>query len=275
MNSSPPASIESIAVEIGGVPIVFSGDDPRFHSMVEEHYDGFTCSADSANYASAPLSFAVELLEQGSLNVGQDVRVWKSGECWHASRGDFRADFSPGERQGRIRVQVNPYGLNSILRIVHTIYLANQHGFLLHAASAVRNGSAFVFSGLSGAGKTTISRCAPPDVTLLTDEISCIRADADEFRAHGTPFAGELAKLGKNICAPVSNLFFLERGAKNQILPLEKAEAMRRLLRNILFFCEDAELVDRVFDSACKFLEAVPAYRLAFVPSEKVWELIY
>ena len=49
-----------------------------------------------------------------------------------------------------------------------------QGGFLVHAASAVRNGRAFVFAGVSGHGKTTLARLAPPDVTLLTDEISYV-----------------------------------------------------------------------------------------------------
>ena len=64
-----------------------------------------------------------------------------------------------------------------MLRIVHTLVLARQGGFLLHSASAIRNGKAFLFAGVSEAGKTTISRLAPPDATLLTDEISYVRKE--------------------------------------------------------------------------------------------------
>lgn len=274
MNCPVPTAVESLAVEIGGVPVVLSCEDVAFLSMIKEQYGEFARTEDDPISSSAPLRFEVQVLGQEALGGDEDVRVWSDGERWRAARGDFRLQFDPSERHGHIQLQVNPYGLNSILRIVHTIYLVNQHGFLLHAASAVRNGSAFLFSGLSGAGKTTISRCAVPDVKLLTDEISYVRQDGNWFRAYGTPFAGELGKPGHNISAPVATLFFLEKGAQNQILELDRAEAMRRLLRNILFFCEDAELVRQVFDSACEFLETVPAYRLAFVPDEKVWDLI-
>jgi ABC-type iron transport system FetAB ATPase subunit len=72
-----------------------------------------------------------------------------------------------------------------VLRILHTLLLAAEGGFLVHAASAVRNGRAFLFAGLSGAGKTTIAGLAPPDATLLTDEISYVRKLDDHYYAFG------------------------------------------------------------------------------------------
>ncbi len=88
-----------------------------------------------------------------------------------------------------------------MLRIVHTLVLARQGGFLLHAASAVRNGKAFVFAGVSGAGKTTLSRLAPADADVLSDEISYVRKEAGGYYAYGTPFAGEVLG-GENLRAP-------------------------------------------------------------------------
>jgi hypothetical protein len=161
-----------------------------------------------------------------------------------------------------------------VLRIVHTLILAREGGFLLHSAGAIRNGKAFLFSGVSGAGKTTISRLAPPDVTLLTDEVSYIRRDDDRYRACGTPFAGELARVGENCSAPIACLFLLKQGPENGIEPLAKAEAIRSLMRNILFFAEDAELVQTVFHSACEFVERVPVQTLTFVPDSRVWGMI-
>ena len=176
--------------------------------------------------------------------------------------------------RGRIRQSANPYSIDSVLRIVHTLILAREGGFLLHSAGAIRNGKAFLFSGVSGAGKTTISRLAPPDVTLLTDEVSYIRRDQDGYRACGTPFAGELARVGENCSAPIGCLFFLKQGPENKIEPVAKAEAIRRLMRNILFFAEDSDLVQRVFQSACEFVERVPVQQLTFVPDSRVWDMI-
>ena len=163
---------------------------------------------------------------------------------------------------------------NAVLRIVHSLILARQGGFLIHAASAIRNGKAFLFSGVSGAGKTTISRLAPPDAILLTDEISYVRRQGNGYLACGTPFAGELARVGENQSAPLGALFLLEKGPENRIEPIGATEAVQRLLRNVLFFADDAELVELVFQAACEFASLVPIRRLIFVPDQRVWDII-
>ena len=133
----------------------------------------------------------------------------------------------------------------------------------------------FLFAGVSEAGKTTISRLAPPDVTLLTDEISYVRKhDERLYVAFGTPFTGELAKLGENVSAPIAALYLLAKGRENRIDPIAPAEAARSLLANLLFFAEDEELVQATFHSAFEFVSRVPVSRLTFVPDARVWELI-
>ena len=92
--------------------------------------------------------------------------------------------------------------------------------------------------------------------------------------ACGTPFAGELAKVGENQSAPLSTLFLLEKGLENRIEPVAPSDAIRLLMRNILFFADDSELVNLVFRSACEFVERVPVRRLSFVPDKRVWEMI-
>jgi ATPase subunit of ABC transporter with duplicated ATPase domains len=152
--------------------------------------------------------------------------------------------------------------------------LSKRGGFLIHAASVIRRGHAFLFAGVSGAGKTTICRLAPSDTTLLSDEISYIQWEGHGYLACGTPFAGELAQVGENKSAPLRRLFFLDKGPENRIETLEPGEVVRLLLRNILFFAEDEELVKSVFQSACEFVERVPVSRLTFVPDQRVWDVI-
>ena len=109
-----------------------------------------------------------------------------------------------------------------MLRIVHTLILAREVGSWFTPPALIRNGRAFLFSGISGAGKTRISRLAPPEVTLLTDEVSYIRRDLDEYRAYGAPFAGELARVGENRSAPIGCFFFLSKGRKKKSSPSRK-----------------------------------------------------
>jgi hypothetical protein len=258
-----------ITIEIGGVAVRVHSTNQNFLEMLECRYAGFVSFGRGAGF-----EFDIELAEPSAGDADAELRVtWDSGR-WRVERGDFAAEFDPLTRRGRIRQSPNPYSIDAVFRILHTLLLAREGGFLLHAASAIRNGKAFVFAGVSGAGKTTIASLAPADATLLTDEISYVRKDGDSYAAFGTPFTGELGKPGENVRAPISGLYLLEKGPRNFISPVTAAEASRAFLANVLFFAEDQELVRAVFRSACEFVDQVPVYRLTFLPDSRVWEML-
>jgi hypothetical protein len=299
--------VHELAIDIGAMPILVRTDSPEFARLLEGRYGGFVRPAT----LRPAFELEIELAPPGIINPDVEVRVRLDSGQWVMERGDFHAEWNPERRQGWVRQTINPYAIDAVLRILHSLILAREGGFLVHAASAVRNGRAFLFSGVSGAGKTTISRLAPPDVVLLTDEISYVRpreqgtgnreqvtgnsnvpglADGGQrslpslfpipcslfpaYEAFGTPFAGELARVGENLRAPLAALYFLAQGPENRIEPVSEAEAARGLLRNILFFAQDAELVRRVFESVLDFVSRVPVRRLVFAQDARVWELI-
>jgi len=259
----------SLTVEIGKMPVRMHTSDPMFLQMLQDRYAGFVNSSECAE-----MEFDIELSPPAFADPNAPVRVRQKDGRWSLERGDFLAEWEPVSQRGWIRQDANPYSIDAVMRIVHTLMLAKEGGFLLHSASAIRNGKAFLFAGVSEAGKTTISRLAPPDVTLLTDEISYVRRQPEGYVAYGTPFTGELAKLGENVSAPISALYLLAKGHANRIDPIPEAEAARSLLANLLFFAEDEELVREIFESALEFVSRVPVSRLTFVPDARVWELI-
>lgn len=267
----PAAGISrsALVIEIGGIPIRLHTDDPAFRRLLEQRYAGFVSTTSEVRF-----EFQIDLMPPPTISPDEDVRVyWDSGR-WSMERGDFRAEWDPAAASGRIRQTANPYSIDSVLRILHTLLLATEGGFLVHAASAVRNGRAFLFAGLSGAGKTTIARLAPGDATLLTDEISYVRRLDGQYYAFGTPFTGELARLGENVRAPLGALYLLVQGRENKVEPIGPADAARGLLANILFFARDPKLVQSVFHAACAFTDRVPVRRLTFLPDARVWEMI-
>jgi len=277
MNSTSQLAVgDAVAIGIGGMAIALHTQDLAFRRLLEDRYAGFIEAGSHPEF-----EFDVDLFEASdqfepsqTKHADDDVQVSLQGGQWLLRRGDFYARWDARAGRGRIRQSRNPYAVDSVLRIVHTLILARQGGFLVHAASAIRGGRAFLFAGVSGAGKTTISRLAPPDAALLTDEISYVRRAGNAYEAWGTPFAGELAKVGENQAAPLNTLFLLEKGPENRIEEIAEADAVRLLLRNILFFADDPELVSLVFRSACEFVEKVPVRRLIFVPDKSVWEMI-
>jgi hypothetical protein len=289
--ATAPLALEARVVEIGGVRIALHTTSPGFARMMEDRYAGFVTSRSapgcSDGRCSHGIRFEIELLDV-AVNIQQDaeepehdddlhdddLEVNLESGIWHISRGDFSAQWDPATGRGSIRQAMNPYSLDSLLRIIHSLVLARRGEFLVHAASAIRNGRAFLFAGVSGAGKTTISRLAPADATLLTDEISYVRKSPSGYDAHGTPFAGELARLGAHCSAPLAALYLLRQGPENRIDEVDPAAATQALLRNILFFARDAELVQSVFEGACEFVQRVPVRQLTFRKDATVWDLL-
>ena len=263
------AADQQVIIEIGNMPVLVRSESPEFLRMLMGRYSGFVSAEGRADF-----EIDVDLVPPGQITDEEDVAVRFVHGRWIIERGDLRAEWEAGTRRARIVQSANPYSIDTALRILHSLILAREGGLLVHAASAVRNGRAFLFSGVSGAGKTTISRLAPPDTKLLTDEISYVRRDGASYVAYGTPFAGELAEPGENMRAPLAALYLLEKGPANTVAQVGQNEAVRRLLENVLFFASDSELVGLVFESACELARSVPVYRLTFYPDERVWELI-
>lgn len=261
-------SSRDVTVEVGGVAVALHTDNDSLVQLLEQRFGKFL------NPSARPaLQFDIAVTD-ATTDPDADLTVAMRDGTWVVQRGDFRAEWDIASRRGRITQTLNPYAIDSVLRIVHTLVLCLDGGFLLHASSAVRDGRAYVFTGPSGAGKSTIVGLAPDDVTVLTDEISYVRPAAGGFVAFGTPFAGERGEAGAPVSAPVAALFQLGRGPDNRHERLDSAAAVRTLMRNILFFADDRRLVGRVLDAACDFAARVPAYTLLFSPDRRVWNTV-
>jgi hypothetical protein len=262
-------SDNGVTVEVGGIAVALQTDSSALVELLEHRFGKFLSPS-----ATAALQFDITVVPEAMADPDADLTVTMHDGSWVMQRGDFRAEWNIAARRGRIRQTLNPYAIDSVLRIVHTLVLSMEGGFLLHASSAVRDGRAYVFTGPSGAGKSTIVGLAPDDVTVLTDEISYLRPSADGYVAFGTPFAGERGEAGEPMSAPVAALFQLGRGADNRHEPLDSADAVKTLMRNILFFAHDRRLVNRILDAACDFVSRVPAYTLLFSPDRRVWNTV-
>jgi hypothetical protein len=90
---------------------------------------------------------------------------------------------------------------------------------------------------------------------------------------YGTPWHGE-AMLASEAKAPLSAIYFLEKGLKNELIPQKLSNSISRL-----FACSFPPFYNRdALDFTLSFLEDVmknvPCYELKFTPDHSVTEFI-
>lgn len=165
------------------------------------------------------------------------------------------------------------YALDSLLRILLTAVLLPQRGFLLHAASVIRDGCAYIFVGRSGAGKSTVASLSPVG-SVLTDEISLLRYCDGCWQAFGTPFWGEFRAAGLNRRVPVAGIYFLTQDREDRFEPLTGKEILLALLPCVLFFSSDLRANESLLSTLLDLAGRVPGYRLHFRRSPDFWRVI-
>ena len=149
-------------------------------------------------------------------------RGWKRGVLY----------LAPGPRLAAIGHALS-YPLGEIL-FSHRITASG--GLVLHACAVVVDGCAVLFSGFSGAGKTTMARlwrrhC--PSVKILSDDRVVLREHRGGLHAWGTPWHGT-GGFASPCGARLRAVVFIRHGTRNDFTPLAPPAAAAMLLARIL-----------------------------------------
>jgi hypothetical protein len=240
---------------IGSLPLRISSEDSSLLSAASKRYRGFREPQEKR--------YCIRVDREQAESEGQHQFVCDfEGARVVADAGD--AHFY-GVR--------HEYALDSLLRMFLSWALLEQEGFLLHAATVLRNGKAYVFVGRSGAGKSTVASLSPRG-SVLTDEISLLKHVDGEWRAFGTPFWGEFRAEGANTSAPLAGIFRLVQATDNRVVPLRPSELLRTMLPCVLFFSSQLGDNDRLLQILVAASEQVAGYNLQFQKSRSFWEVV-
>ena len=249
------SSVAELPIEIGKVPLNLKfADTARFESA-GKRYNTFL-SADKNG-----LPVLVNLPGEGRPDG-------------HAFTYDLDgASVHLGEAQAEFHRVPHEYSLDSLIRILLSKLLLDRSGFLLHAASVLADGRAHVFTGRSGAGKSTIASLSPAG-SVLTDEISLLRPVETRWHAFGTPFWGEFRAGDMNCNAPISGIYSLIQAKQDGLERIPPRAALRALLPNVLFFSSRKQDNEQLLRILTDIVEAIPVYRLYFRREAAFWKVI-
>ena len=263
-----------LLISVGGlVGHLVLGDAPApFVAQLQERYGPYTIPP--ASWVECAFSLRVDFeaaapIVDGEKRAGEvaahPLRVEESDHLIRVGRWDFTARLAPKVSRPAVRsratagspapatwsgtasCQMNPFALDSLLRVLWAIFLPRQGGALFHAC-ALRIGEVGVmFPGQSGAGKSTLAAKMPEPERVLTDELVAVsRGEMGRWRVSGTPFWGDFKRGGGSIRSwPLGALSFLEQSDTVDARPITSSEAALRLLGCFLCFQTDADTAAR------------------------------
>lgn len=278
----PRGSSRPVRVSLGGLCFVLHTDGPPLLPETDESYRQFIldpAAADAGETIDVRVSVAEVRPRGGTL-------LFDSGSWGVHALGDERsvvfrppalpaplceARFRPGSREvelvcapSHLESSAGVAGIRSPFRYpldqVLTMYFLGGTGLILHAAGIVQRGSAVVLPGVSGAGKSTITRLAAAwnGARPLSDDRVILRVRDGEVTAHGTPWPGE-AGVAERLDAPARWLLFLEKGERNAVRTITPREALARLLPAMSLPWFDAERLEGGLGACDAIIRALPA----------------
>lgn len=151
--------------------------------------------------------------------------------------------------------------------------LADREGALVHSSGVDFHGRGYMFSGRSGAGKSTISRkFALAGHEVLSDDRVVVRKIDGELGMFGTPWSGE-AGIAVNKGLPLHGIFFLHHREENLIKKIPPAEAIERLMPVTSIPWYDKSVLTKVLAFCEEIASSCPAYDLFFRPDIDVKDI--
>ena len=165
--------------------------------------------------------------------------------------------------------------IENFLRVYSAHRVLELGGVMLHSAALIFDDKAYVFSGRSNAGKTTLTRKAYEiGARILSDDINLVLPGKNGYQAHAVPFTGEFGRTlnhpGGKETYPVAGIVLLEQGDSLATETVMQSAAVARLLTGSPFVNTDAEESEKLFDAVTGLVAQVPVIRLFSRRDDKI-----
>ncbi len=142
---------------------------------------------------------------------------------------------------------------------------------MIHASGINISGRGYLFSGVSGRGKTTIAKIwDKAGARIIHDDRLILKNSGGGYRMFNTPVYDDDEPLD----SPLDRIFIIEHGVRNNIIPVKGASAVTHVIANCIQHNWDPELIARFLGSVSIMCTSVPVARLAFTPDRRCIDYI-
>jgi hypothetical protein len=142
---------------------------------------------------------------------------------------------------------------------------------MIHASGVNYKGHGYIFSGVSGKGKSTMAKIWDnSDARVIHDDRLILRNTNGIYRMYNTP----VYKNDEPRESIINRIYIIEHGLENMLIPLKGANAVTQVMANCIQHNWGADIIARLLGSISIMCGSIPTSKLFFKPDKSVIDLI-
>lgn len=220
--------------------------------------------------APPALTIDIERVAATDRDRGPEYPAFRRGRSADGRLGverfDADGEVDTGELPLTAQFRVGPSAnsLEACIRIAASVALARAGALIFHASAVEVDGHVLAFTGVSGAGKSTISALLDrPPARKIGDELLVVRREPAGWSAYVPPYLGP-AGVAHGAHAPLAAIHLLVQAPHHAREPVAPAAAVRELMRHVLVYVAEPRTAGLVLELVADLAQAVPCHRLFF-----------
>lgn len=264
---------DTVEFSVQGVRSSFTVEDEAEPNCVVRCEFGEPAPDDSPIIAEAPTLWELRQRPNGDDEI-----------TFYSSMGDTRVAWSQlvvdkSFRRGHL-IHRREWGGSDTLRLGYPVdevlmcrLLVSEGVLVVHGAAVEYDGMALLFTGHSGAGKSTIAAIAErAGARVLSDDRSIVTVGESMPTVWGTPWHGT-HRRGSPAGRSLTAMFLLVQSTEDRTSAVSPARATGELLVRLIHPGSRASDIERLLDTAADVAARVPMAELHFRPSEAAFRL--
>jgi hypothetical protein len=166
--------------------------------------------------------------------------------------------------------EVDPfeYPLDGLILYYLTVI---NNDIMIHASGVSNEGEGYLFTGISGKGKSTLANLWEGyGAKVIHDDRLIIRQKGNGYKMYNTP----VYDIDYPLEAPLSKIFVIEHGSENSMTPLKEAASVSQITANCIQHTWDTRIAGNLLASVSEMCRSIPVYKLQFRPGRGVIDYI-
>lgn len=211
--------------------------------------------------------------EDYSSHPEEPATQWEGNQCQYFGRGckGIVEDYNPAILW--INPSVRFQYIELFFRVVTAIRIFTVGGVMLHAAGIVRNQLGYIFTGYSGAGKTTVCKLSK-EFLVLNDDMLILSPTESGWQISATPFTNPTQVCPGSGSAPLHKILYLVQDKTHHLGDVSITQAVAELLTHIPVISNSHEHTSALMNRCVDIIHKTEVKKLHFLPDNGFWKLL-